>query len=267
MVGLKRLRWGRYEICFPAEKELPLEPSALIDSLLNARRLDNKGRGGIGILTIAGKPVACRKYIHGGLFRGITGDNFFSGKRALDEFKMMLYLKERDFPVVNPFCVIIEKHFFTKNPYILTYYEENSIDLMEFLDRATQKEGYRAIKRLAELMWQLEKLGVYHPDLHLNNVLAESKTKALLLLDFDRARKKSISKEDMERMFWRLNRYADKMERKGRIKVGVMGRLLFLKAYGRLSSSDMAGRMAAKVIRKGLLSKLGWFFEGLFYRN
>jgi tRNA A-37 threonylcarbamoyl transferase component Bud32 len=267
MAGLKRVYWGRYEICFPADTETPVEPSALIDSLGDARSLEKKGRGGIRITNIADKPVACRKYIHGGLFRGITGDIFFNRKRAINEFQIMLYLQERSFPIVSPYCVIIEERLLTKNLYILTHYKEDAGDLMEFLQRATQKERYRAIKRLAELMWQMEKLSVYHPDLHLSNVLVESKTRALLFLDFDRTGRKAISAGDMERMFWRLNRYADKMEREGRLIVGGKEKLFFLRAYGRLSGVDMVGRMAAKAARKSILSKLGWFFEGLFYRN
>jgi hypothetical protein len=267
MVGLKKLRWEDYDICFPEEVEPPVDLSALIGSLANARNLENKGRGGIRIVNLAGKPVACRKYIHGGLFRGITGDIFFSGKRAIDEFQIMLYLQEKGFPIVSPCCVITKNYLLTKNPYILTYYEENSVDLLEFLSKASRKERYRVIKIFAELMWRMEGLGVYHPDLHLNNVLVQSGTRALLLLDFDRARRKSISEEDMERMFWRLNRYADKMEREGRGKMESKEKLLFLRAYGRFSGSDMTGRMAAKAVRKSLLSKLGWSFEGLFYRR
>jgi hypothetical protein len=267
MVSLKRLRWEGYDICFPENAEPPVDPPALIAALTTARTLENKGRGGIRIVDMAGKPVACRKYIHGGLFRGITRDIFFSGERAIDEFQIMLYLQERGFPIVSPCCIVTKNYLLTKNPYILTYYEENSVELMEFLNKASQRERYRFIKIFAKLMWQMEGLGVYHPDLHLNNVLVEPGKKSLLLLDFDRARKKSISEGDMERMFWRLNRYADKMEREGRIKLELKEKLLFLRTYGRLSGSDVTGRMAAKAGRKALLSKLGWFFEGLFYRH
>jgi hypothetical protein len=260
------LRWEGYEIYFPDDAEPLADPSALIDSLTSAPSLENKGRGGIRIVTLPGKRLACRKYIHGGFFRGITGDTFFSGKRAIDEFRITLYLQEGGFPVASPYCVIIKKAFLTKTPYILTYYEENGVDLTEFLHGASQRERCRAIKKFATLMSQLEKLGVYHPDLHLNNVLVDSKTKALLFLDFDKARKKPISAREMERMFWRLNRYSDKMEREGRIKIDSKEKLLFLRTYGRLSGSDMTARMAARATRKTLLSKLGWFFEGLFYR-
>ena len=267
MAGLRKLQWGRYEICFSADTEPSVEPSALLDSLSHARELEKKGRGGIRVANIANRPVACRKYVHGGLFRRITGDSFLSGKRALNELQIMLYLQEKDFPVVKPYCVIIEERPFRKNLYILTHYEENTQDLLDFLQGATQKERRRIVKRLAEFMWQMEKLGVYHPDLHLNNVLVEPKTKALLFLDFDRAVRDGILANDMERMFWRLNRYTDKMEREGRLKIGSKEKLFFLKAYERVSGIDMAARMEAKVARKSLLSKLGWFFEGLFYRE
>ena len=267
MAELKKLCIGRYEVWVEVDTVPPVELPALVDGLARARRLEGKGRGGISIANIAGGPIAFRKYIHGGLFGGITGDIFFSGKRAIDEFRIMLYLKEKGFPVVRPFCVVIEKHFLTKTPHILTHYEENSVDLMDFLNGASQRVRYGTIKILAELMWRLGRLGIYHPDLHLNNVLVHRGTKALLFLDFDSARRKPISEEDMERMFWRLNRYAEKMERKGRLKVSAKEKLLFLRIYRRLSGIDMAGRMMKKAGRKRLLSRMGWFFERLFYRD
>ena len=64
-------------------------------------------------------------------------------------------------------------------------------------------------------------------------------------------------------MFWRLNRYTDKMEREGRLKVGAKEKLLFLRAYGRLSGVDMAGRMAAKAGPKEHAVQTWLVFRGI----
>ncbi|MCX5853423.1 MAG: hypothetical protein NTZ24_02350, partial [Deltaproteobacteria bacterium] len=84
-------------------------------------------------------------------------------------------------------------------------------------------------------------------------------------LDFDRAQRKSIGKTDMERMFWRLNRYAEKMERQGKLKVDIKEKLLFLRTYGKLSGFDIAGEMEKKIGLKRIFSQAGWFFESLLY--
>jgi 3-deoxy-D-manno-octulosonic acid kinase len=264
-MNLKKTTYNRYEIYTVEDTSLSFaDPSALIDRFRNAPSLENKGRGGVTLLDINGGYIACRKYIHGGLFRAITGDIFFSAKRAIEELKILLYLKEREFPVVQPYGLIVRENFVTKSPYILTVFEENAADLTEVLNTSTRKQRLRIIKILAQLMWRMETLGVYHPDLHLDNVLVTAEG-TLKFLDFDRAQRKSISKTDMERMFWRLNRYAEKMERQGKLNVDVKEKLLFLRTYGKLSGFDMAGEMEKKIGLKRIFSQTGWFFESLLY--
>jgi 3-deoxy-D-manno-octulosonic acid kinase len=264
---LNKITYNQYTIYTPGDRAVPiLDPSVLIHKFLNADTLEDKGREGIKILDINGRLIASRKYIHGGLFRAITGQIFFSARRAIDELEIMLYLQNQGFHVVEPYCAITEKHLLTKAPYILTLFEENAVDLTEFLNTSTCKQRFKIIKMLAQLMWHMETLGVYHPDLHLDNVLVTAEF-TLKFLDFDRARRKPIGKTDMERMFWRLNRYVDKMERQGKLKVDIKEKILFLRTYRKLSGFDMAGAMSSKIGRKSLLSRIGWFFESLLYGN
>ena len=69
-------------------------------------------------------------------------------------------------------------------------------------------------------------LGIYHPDLHLQNVLV-TKVGDLVFLDFDRAHRKVVTKKDMESMFWRLNRFAEKKEIAGELAVTMRKRRSF----------------------------------------
>jgi len=266
-MNLKKTTYNRHTIYSIEDAALSIaDPSALIDRLRNAPPLENKGRGGITLLEINGRHIACRKYIHGGLLRAITGDIFFSAKRATEELKVLGYLKERGFPVVQPYGLIVKKNFVTKSLHILTVFEENSVDLSEVLSASTGKQRFRTIKKLAQIMWHMETLGVYHPDLHLNNVLVTAEG-TLKFLDFDRACRKSITKKDMEQMFWRLNKYVEKMERQSKLKITLKEKLLFLRTYRKFSGFDMAGTMKNKVNQKGFLSKIGWFLESLLYGN
>ncbi len=266
-MNLKKTTYNRYKIYTIEGAALPIaEPSTLIDRFRNAPPLENKGRGGVTLLEINGGNIACRKYIHGGLLRAITGDIFFSAKRAEEELEILQYLKEKDFPVVQPYGLIIRENFVTKSLYILTVFEEKAADLLEVLSVSTGKQRFRIIKMLAQIMWHMETLGIYHPDLHLNNALVNAEG-TLKFLDFDRARRKSITKKDMEQMFWRLNRYAGKMERQGKLKIDIKEKMLFLRTYRKSSGLDMAKAMKNKVKQKGFLSKIGWFLESLFYGN
>ena len=148
-----------------------MEPALLINQLSTTEILQGKGREGIKILHAGDLTLACRKYVHGGLLRTFTGDIFFSSKRALQEMGALLYLREKGFPAIEPFCVIVEKRFFAKTLYLVTVFKKDASDLLEFLRISRQMARFRALRRVAHLLFSLELLGVYHPDLHLNNIL------------------------------------------------------------------------------------------------
>lgn len=122
----------------------------------------------------------------------------------------------------------------------------------------------RAIRDLARFMWQLERLGIYHPDLHLRNVLVK-KNGTLIFLDFDKALSKAVSRKNVEAMIWRLNRFAEKWEDKGYFRISIIERLLFVRTYSRLSGYNLEAEMAKKLKGKKLLSRAGWFAESILY--
>ena len=264
MKNIKETIHNQYKICTVEDSVKTVVGQALIDRFLRGRFLEKKGRGGIKLLHIDNRYIACRKYIHGGLLRAITRDVFFREDRALQELELLLYLQERGFPVVQPYGLIIEKDSVAKRLYILTMFEENATDLLDVINRSTKKERHGIIKRLAQLMWHMETIGIYHPYLHLNNILVTA-DKEMKFLDFDRAYKKAVTKKDMERMFWRLNRYVEKMQRGKQVKVDLKDKILFLRAYGKVAGFDMAHKMAGKAGLKTLISKIGWFCESLIY--
>jgi hypothetical protein len=87
----------------------------------------------------------------------------------------------------------------------------------------------------------------------------------LIFLDFDKARRKDISRKDMESMIWRLNRFAEKWEQKGYLRISMLERLLFLRTYSRLSGYNFEGEMARKAKGKSLFSRAGWLVESILY--
>jgi len=240
--------------------------SELVEKMLRAPTLEHEGRVGIRILEVAGTKLACRKYSHGGLFRAFTRDVFFSSRRSSNEVEILLLLKRRGFPVVAPFATITEIGALRKRLYLCTVFEEGALNLLDYLKGSDKRSRLRAAKRLAELLWGLEKAGVYHPDLHLRNVVI-NRQGAMLFLDFDRAWRKSIELKDVESMFWRLARYTEKMRRQGELRVDDLERALFLKTYERLSGRRVAEAMRRRLKRKGLLHRTGWRIESLLTKN
>jgi len=260
---LKKECFGSFVVTYRQEV---IDSAFVIKQLSNPRDTIKKGRGEIKILSAGDKLLACRRYIHGGLLRGITGDTFFREKRASAEFEITMFLEENGFPVVRPCGYITKNNLCTKDLYFLTFFEENALDLLEFLKSARRKERLRIIKSLARFLFEMGKLGIYHPDLHLQNVLV-TKATGLLFLDFDRAYRKVVTKKDMENMFWRLNRFAEKKEKAGELTVTAEEKTLFLRTFEQLSGLHIMKDMAPQLGSKRLFYKLGWFLESFLYRR
>jgi tRNA A-37 threonylcarbamoyl transferase component Bud32 len=242
----------------------PVPASELVEKMLRAPTLQHEGRAGIRILEMAGKKLACRKYTHGGLFRAFTRDLFFSAKRSSREAEIMLFLKRGGFPVITPFATITELGSLRKKLYLCTILEEGALNLREYLKRSEKKARLRAVRKLAELFWELERAGIYHPDLHLKNVMVTLEGN-MLLLDFDRASRKPIGQKDVESIFWRLARYADKMQRQAELRVDDREKAFFLRTYERLSKRPVIEEMKRSLKRRDYTHRIGWWIESFFY--
>jgi tRNA A-37 threonylcarbamoyl transferase component Bud32 len=254
-------RLGRFTVFYYS---LPVEPSVLLDALSRAEAIEGRGRGGIKVVEAEGLRLVSRKYMHGGLFRALTRDLFFDQGRATLEAEIMTHLRKEGFPTVAPFCVIAERLFPVKRLHLLTYMEEGSVELLERLQSSTRKERLRYARRLAELLWLMKKAGVYHPDFHLRNVLVAPGNR-LVFLDFDRAEKRPVGDEDMKSMFRRLERFTDKMVRRGKLEADEAEKALFLRTYARLAGVDFAPGMKAAARRTSYRNRLGWFVESILY--
>jgi hypothetical protein len=261
---LKSERFDRYAITYRMGL---IGASSVMPQLANPSALMKKGRGEIKILSVDDALLACRKYIHGGLLRGLTGDIYLTKKRAAAELEVMMYLEEKGFPVVSPYGYITGKiGCCVKSLYLLTFFAENEGDLLGLLRSAPRKERLRAIKSLARLLFEMGRLGVYHPDLHLQNVLV-TKSGSLLFLDFDKACRKVVKEKDFEQMLWRLNRFVEKKEKSGKLIVTMQERTLFLRTFERLSGYHVIDNMQKRSKTQRLSYRLGWLLESILYRK
>lgn len=260
-MNLDSKRFGSYTVTYLSNG---VDPTVSVQQLDNPAETIRKGRGGIKLLRIGEDLLACRRYMHGGMLRAITGNVFFSDKRVVAEFRMLVFLQEHGFPAVHANGFIVRNGLFTKDLYLLTLFEENTFDLLELLKTAPKKKRLRVIRNFAKLLFKMWELGVYHPDLHLQNVLVR-KTGELVFLDFDRALLKQVTRKDMEKMLWRLNRFVEKKERAGELTITAGEKLLFLKTIERLSGIPFIEDMTKGLDKKRLFYKLGWLMESTFY--
>ena len=259
---MKQSGHGRFKVVLYDE---PVDAGVLIDALARAPVQPGLGRGAVRLLTLDGRRFACRQYLHGGLFRAVTGDRFASGDRVNKEAELLRYLGGQGFPVVKPFCTITEKGAFFRKLYLVTYFEDGS-DLLTFLNEAAPRARLRTIRALAGLVWELHRLGVFHPDLHIRNVLVNPGGR-LVFLDFDRAERRAPTQGDAEQMLWRLDRYVEKMELQDELRVRPVERMLFLRTFDRLSAYRLAESMQEREGVRKRRRHLGWLLESALYRR
>jgi hypothetical protein len=240
------------------------DPASLLRELAKAPVVQGRGRGGIRIVESEGLRLVIRQYRHGGLFRAFTGARYATSGRAMKEAVVTEYLRHAGFPVVEPFCVVAERRLLFARLHLATVYEENRGDLLQCLQVGTTRERLQLIGKFAKGIWLMEQAGVYHPDLHLRNVLVTGDDR-LVFLDLDKARRKQVGQEDMVSMFRRLDRFADKMDREGAFHATRLEKALFLRAYQRLSGRDLASELETSARRRSTLNRLGWYVEFLLY--
>ena len=243
-----------------------VDPGELTKELREADVLPHLGRGGIKIVSVGGKHLVSRKYLHGGLLRLITQDRFFSDKRCSAEAEALNYLRGKGFPVVTPFATVAEKRIVAYRLTILTILEQGSVNLLDYLNTAGHSDRISIIGGFVHLFCKMQALGVYHPDLHIANVLVAS-TGKLVFLDFDRAQRRALSRRDREAMLWRLWRHIVKMEHLGRLKLDDKEKNHLLKTYSRVSGIDAEAVLGRRARRESYLHKVGRIAESLLYQG
>lgn len=243
-----------------------VDPEELTKELREADLLPHLGRGGIKIVSVDGRHLVSRKYLHGGLLRLITQDRFFSEKRCLSETEVLNYLRGKGFPAVTPFATVAEKRIVAYRLTILTVLEERSLNLLDYLNTAGHRDRMSVIGSFVHLFCRMQTLGVYHPDLHIANVLVAA-TGKLIFLDFDRARRRTLSRKDREAMLWRLWRHIVKMERLGRLKLDDREKNHLLKTYSRVSGIDAQTVLGHRARRESYFHRVGRIVESLLYQG
>ncbi len=261
MAQFRREEEGRYCAVYRGD---PVNLSALVGRVQNPDRRLTAGRGAPGVFELNGKTWVSRQFLHGGWLRGITRGLFFGEKRAAEELKITVYLEERGFPVISAVGFVSQKGLVGRHLFFVSVLLENAHDLVDHFRSANRRERLRMSKKLAAGLFELGRLGVYHPDLHLRNVLVTAEGK-LFFLDFDRAYHKKITPADYEKMFWRLDRFARKYAALFGRAIDDRERLLFLRTYERLSGHEIISKMRENRSRMEHSARLGWFIDRLFY--
>jgi len=152
------------------------------------------GRGDMHAVKLAdGTTALFRRYHHGGLFRSLTGEWFYSWPpRPFRELSITEELRRRGFPTVEVLAAFVEK---IGGPvyrgWLVSRQLEGAQDLWAGLQNGfSECVGIEALlKAVAAVIRRMHREGIYHRDLNLKNILVRSSAVGVesYVIDFDKA--------------------------------------------------------------------------------
>jgi tRNA A-37 threonylcarbamoyl transferase component Bud32 len=216
-----------------------------------------------------GEWMVVRRYSHGGLLRGITRDLYLFGSRSFRETALTEEIRTSGIPTVQPVGAIHHRVFpFFYRASILSLEIPSATDLAQYLQGVGPHPSVeilpakrKVIRSAGLLLRQFHRSGFFHADLQLKNFLVAGNS--LFLIDFDRSyRKEKLSNSEVVKNLLRLNRSAEKWNRRG-LGITRSDRLRFLLAYA--GDDKTIREEVRRALRYNSLSSLfhrvGWTIE------
>ena len=152
---------------------------------LRGQRITQGGRGLAFKIDLHGQAAVLRHYQRGGLAAWVNRNRYFAltakTTRSRDEFDVMTRLADQGLAVPRPIAAMAKRIIgFAFRLAIITPWIENQGTLASC-------DSVQAWRNAGLAIGQMHRLGVWHADLNVHNILIDNEGKAWLL-DFDRAR-------------------------------------------------------------------------------
>jgi tRNA A-37 threonylcarbamoyl transferase component Bud32 len=198
-----------------------------------------EGRGRPVSFPVEGAPglrVVARRYLRGGLLRGLAGDLFPGSGRFLRELRVAEELRRRGAPVPEPLGVVVrDAGAGTARGWFLSREAEGCEDLRSVLRRLGPGDPGRrgALRAAGRAVRRFHDAGGLHGDLHVKNLLVGPGGEEALVADLDGARVEEggLSREQRAVQILRLDRSLVKLAVKGAAEVPPSDRRRLVRAY------------------------------------
>jgi hypothetical protein len=196
-----------------------------------------KGRSGVSVLSLKhGIRAVARDYSRGGSIGFLLRKSYLDPERPQRELQLLLTLQRKGVPVVTPLAALAKKQGLFWRLRLLTELLPGAMPLPTFLAEHPdhRRSAIEAAGRVVHLAFGA---GLFHPDLHPDNLLArlpeDGGGPEVRLLDLDRAElRKQLTTEEQDRMLLRMARYLRRHERDLPIEPSTPDHLRFLKGMG-----------------------------------
>jgi len=165
--------------------------------------LDVAGRGSVGSFVMSDGEGVLRKCRRGGLVGKLVNEGYLLKNRPLAEFRVHEALYDTGVSVPEPLGVMWEKHLFVFRGAIATR-RLDTVGLRQWIENHAAEES-SVLTIIGSLIRSMHDAGVYHADLHVENILVEGEK--AYLIDFDNASPQaSLSGVQRARNLLRLRR-------------------------------------------------------------
>lgn len=198
-----------------------------------------EGRGRPVSFPVAGVPglrVVARRYLHGGMLRGLTGGLFPGAGRFLRELRLLAELHGEGLRVPEPLGLVVRTvGAGAARGWLLTREIEGCEDLRGLLLRLPPGDFGRAAALVAagRAVRALHDAGVLHADLHVKNLLVHGESGAVTILDLDAAERLpgGLTREQRAVQILRLDRSFLKLAARSGAPVSRTDRRRLVRAY------------------------------------
>ena len=148
------------------------------------------GRASIAIIGAGAERWVLRHYRRGGFIARFSRDRYFwrgeSRTRSFAEWRLLAELRRRGLPVPAPVAARYVRSALTYCADLITEHLPNTRTLADAITGAQlPRESWEAVGRTIA---QFHRAGAHHADLNAHNILLDSGTSQVYLLDFDRGR-------------------------------------------------------------------------------
>jgi 3-deoxy-D-manno-octulosonic acid kinase len=222
-----------------------------------------KGRGGVSVLSLKhGILAVARDYYRGGSLGFLLRKSYLDPERPQRELRLLLKLQKQGVPVVTPLAALARKQGLFYRLRLLTELLPGAMPLPAFL--AKHPEHRRAaIEEAGRVVRLAFSAGLWHPDLHPDNLLArcpgDGQGPEVRLLDLDRGElRKQLTVAEQDRMLLRMARYLRRHEHDLPIEPTTQDHLRFLKGMGmkpeerHLRMRELAPLLRQELARHGI---------------
>lgn len=153
-----------------------------------------RGRNGVFLFQLGDRMQALFKlYSHGGIFCNIFSNSLLFTNRFLHEFNLYINILKNNLPVPEYLGGFWIKKYGLYKCGIITKYIPSATTLEEFLnsDSFPLSKKQKILNQCGSIIRKMHDTGILHNDLQLRNILIDTDTNSIFLIDFDKAKSKT----------------------------------------------------------------------------